>query len=416
MTNRHAARLITAGFLSLAASGSAYAGGLERGGYDIDLLFDPGKFAASASTSFVMPERKLNNVVDTNALDGIGSNGIGGGATNGVRESADYLVPRFGFKAGIGDHVDCLADYSQPWGAHTNPGNAWMGVNANIETEINSNNWAATCSYRMGLGKGQVRFIGGAFYQELDGFKIRQVAPAFASVGDGTGRLDISGSGVGWRLGAAYEIPEIALRASVLYNSAVNLGDLTGNLDLRQYNGALLPAFGNTSMPQTLEMKFQTGIAPGWLAMGSVKWVNWSALQVVSFCSTAIQALGIPCTYQGTGYLTSLDFLYRDGWTLSGGIGHKFNDQWSAQAGLAWDRGTTTGLSTRTDIWTLSAGAAFTPAANTEFRLGGALGILTGGSVGPEADANGALHGTDVSYNFGNALIAAVSGSVKVRW
>jgi long-chain fatty acid transport protein len=399
----------------LLAANAAHANGLERGGYDIDPLFDPTRVTGFASETFVLPERKLNGVVDTNNSDGIGTTGVGGGATDGVLESPAYTVPKMGIKVGLSDHVDCLADYSQPWGAHLDPGNNWMGVNSNIETQINSDNYAATCSYRMGLGKGQVRLIGGAFYQDVSGFKVRQVAPSGSSTGDGTGRLDLAGHGYGWRIGAAYEIPQIAFRASVLYNSKVDLGDITGTLDLTQYNNTSVAAFGNQAMPQTLEFKVQSGIAKDWLAFASAKWVDWSTFQIVPFCSQAIMGTS-PCTYGGTGYLTSLDFLYRDGWTLSGGIGHKFSDQWSGQASLTWDRGTTTGLSSRTDIWTLSAGASFTPRSDMELRLGGALGILTAGSVGAENDADGNPHGADVSYTFGNDLIAALSTSFKIKF
>ena len=413
MNNSHI-RTALAGALLL-AGGAAHAGGLERGGYDIDPLFDPTRVTGFVSETFVMPERRLNNVVDTNNADGIGTTGIGGGATDGVHESPAYTVPKFGLKLGMGDHVDCLADYSQPWGAHLDPGTGWMGVNSNIETRIDSNNYAGTCSYRMGFGKGQARLIGGLFYQEVSGFKVRQVAPDGMSIGNGTGRLDLAGHGVGWRIGAAYEIPEIAFRASLLYNSKVDLGNITGTLDLTEYNGTSVAAFGNQAMPQTLEFKVQSGIAKDWLAFGSVKWVDWSTFQIVAFCSQAIMG-SQPCTYGGTGYLTSLDFLYRDGWTLSGGLGHKFTDKWSAQASLTWDRGTTTGLSSRTDIWTLSAGASFTPRADMELRLGGALGILTAGSVGAENDSNGSPHGTDVSYTFGNDLIAALSTSFKIKF
>jgi long-chain fatty acid transport protein len=396
-------------------SGAAKAGGLERGGYDVDLLFDPSPIAGQVSATFVMPERKLNDVVDTNASDGIGTTGIGGGDTDGVRESPAYIVPKMGIKARLAPGVDCLADYSQPWGAHLEPGTGWAGVNNNIETRIDSDNYAATCSYRWGLGKGQVRVIGGAFYQDVSGFKLRQVAPAGVSTGDGTGRVDLAGHGIGWRIGAAYEIPQIALRASLVYNSRVDLGNITGLLDLTQYNGSTLPVFGNQAMPQTVELKVQSGIAKDWLAFASVKWVDWSELQIVSFCSQAIMGT-LPCTYQGTGYATSLDFLYRDGWTLSGGVAHKFSDTLSAQASLTWDRGTTTGLSTRTDVWTLAAGVSLTPRQDMELRLGGALGILTAGSVGEEEDADGNVHGTDVSYTFGNDLLAALSTSFKVKF
>ena len=56
-------------------------------------------------------------------------------------------MPRIGVKAEVVKGVDCMVDYSQ----------------SNMETDIKSDNYAATCSYKMDAGKGQLRFIGGVF-------------------------------------------------------------------------------------------------------------------------------------------------------------------------------------------------------------------------------------------------------------
>jgi long-chain fatty acid transport protein len=411
--------LLGAGCVSLAVVGMASAGGLERGGYNIDLLFDPARFASEASVTYVMPQRELDDVVDINPANGIGSNGIGGGATSGIRDTEDYAIPRIGFKASIGDSVDCMVDYSQPWGAHSNPGADWMGANSNIETKINSDNVAGTCSYKMQAGRGQFRVLGGVFYQQVDGFKERLVAPVPTLLGpgfgNGIGLLELGGEGVGWRIGAAYEIPEIAFRASLVYNSEVDLGDITGTVDLTQIPfipgtplvnplfGKVTNVVGTQSMPDSVEFKIQSGIAPNWLAFGSIKWVDWSQLQVVNFCVAGTNCIpgDVP-----SGFATSLELLYRDGWTVSGGLGHRFNDQWSGAASIAWDRGTSTTLGIQSDTWTFSAGAAYTPTQNMEFRLGGALGVLTSGES--EDD--------EITYEYGNDLVAAVSASAKIKW
>jgi long-chain fatty acid transport protein len=406
----------------------ANAGGLERGGYNIDLLFDPSHFIGEISGSYVMPDRKLNNVRDINPRNGVGSDGIGGGATNGIRDTEDYWVPRIGLKAGFGNAIDCMADYSQPWGAHTNPGRNWMGANDNIETKIDSDNFAATCSYRMDAGKGQFRVLGGVFYQEVSGFKERLVVGGLPSfLGTGVGRLDLSDEAVGWRIGAAYEIPEIAFRASLVYNSSVNLDGLTGEVDLTQVPAAILsptdprraifgraiPVFANATMPEVVEFKVQSGIAPDWLAFGSVKWTNWSRLQTVNLCPIGTESM--PCVQGGPTLVTSLDLLYRDGWTVSGGVAHKFNDQWSAAGSITWDRGTTIGLSAQTDTWTFGGGVSYTPTQNVELRLAGALGILTSGSAGPVIK-DGVSYGNEVTYDFDNDLVSAISASLKVKW
>ncbi|AZO37899.1 transporter [Mesorhizobium sp. M2A.F.Ca.ET.037.01.1.1] len=407
--------LLGAGCFSLAMVGAAMqparAGGIERGGYDIDLLFDPAPFATEAEATYVMPDRKLKNGVDTNPLDG--NITALGSSTN---ESEDYWVPRIGAKAQLVPGVDCMVDYSQPWGAHTSPG-LWAGAQSNMETDIKSDSYGATCSYKMDAGKGQLRFIGGVFYQKVYGFKEDLVSPLVPNF-QGTGRVDLTSSGWGWRAGIAYEIPDIALRASLVYNSKVKLDNISGTLDLSNVGAPIFPIYGSTQyMPDVVEFKLQSGIAPGWLAFGSVKWVNWSLLQSVPIC-----VVGTPSSACVTGdalhsgQITSLDLMYRDGWTVSGGIGHKFNDQWSAAGQLSWDRGTSHGYGSQTDTWTLGGGVAYTPRPNIELRLAGAIGVLTSGHSGIVNGENGYQAGTEVSYDFGNDLVTAISGGLKIKF
>ncbi|TIU51673.1 MAG: transporter [Mesorhizobium sp.] len=412
MSNLRLKALLGAGCFSLVLMGSlihpAHAGGLERGGYDIDLLFDPAQVATEAEATYVMPDRKYENAKGP------------GGFNLGLGTSADgaegYWVPRIGVKAQVVPGVDCMVDYSQPWGAHSAPG-MWNGAVSNIETDIKSDNYAGTCSYKMDAGKGQLRFIGGVFYQKVYGFKESLVA--FNPFGPSpTGRVDLSTTGWGWRAGLAYEIPDIALRASLVYNSKVKLDNIEGTLDLTSVGQGIIPIYGSTQyMPDVVEFKLQSGIAPGWLAFGSVKWVNWSVLQSVPICAVGTpDALCVTGDKLHSAQLTSLDLMYRDGWTISGGVGHKFNDQWSAAGQLSWDRGTSHGYGAQTDTWTLGGGVAYTPKPNIEFRVAGAIGVLTSGHSGIVAGDNGYVAGDDASYDFGNDLVTAISGGVKIKF
>ncbi|WP_040674236.1 OmpP1/FadL family transporter [Rhizobium grahamii] len=418
-----ASRMTSAGVLSLALFSTlaqpSFAGGLDRGGYNIDLLFDQSRFSSQAAVIYVMPQRELKNARDTNT-----SALTGGGNLNGRSHSADetenYAVPYLGFKAGY-EGGDCLFDYSEPFGAHTNPGINWAGANNNIETKIETHNYATTCSYKFDVGPGQLRLIGGAFYQEVEGFKERLVStvPIALGTGTGVGRLDLEDNGWGWRTGIAYEIPEYAMRASLVYNSRVKYDSLSGTVDLTQvpvvpgFGGRVTSVFGEAEAPDSLELKVQSGIAPDWLAFGSVKWTNWSVLQSIPLCPVATK--GRACTATSGTQLTSLDLLYRDGWTVTGGIGHKFNEQWTGAVSLTWDRGTSHGYGSQTDTWTVGAGAAYNPTDNIEWRIAGALGVLTSGSSGVLVQ-DGVTYGNDVSYDFGNDLVAAISTSIKVKF
>jgi long-chain fatty acid transport protein len=410
MANKMICRGVLATVAAAALHTAAAAGGLERGGYNIDLLFDPSTVAAEATGTYVMPQRKVKNVQDTNSANGLGSNGANGGTTT-AEDSESYWVPRVGIKAAIGDGVDCMADYSQPWGAHVKPGANWRGANDNIETKVESDAYAVTCSYRFDMGPGQLRLIGGGVYQEVEGFKDRLVVPdAATSFGNGVGRLKLKGEGWGWRAGLAYEIPEYAFRASLVYNSEVKLDDITGTLNLSQVNGQVYNIFGSQAMPDSLELKVQTGVAPGWLVFGSAKWVDWSQLQTVPFC-----VVGSTSNCTTANDITNLPLGFRDGWTLSGGVGHKFNDQWSGALSLTWDRGTSQGFGTQTDTWSVGAGLAYQPNKNVEIRLAGVLGVLTGGSSGP-VTLGGESYGNEIRYSFDDDLVAAISTSLKVRF
>ncbi|MGR6465727.1 OmpP1/FadL family transporter [Rhizobium sp. PAMB 3182] len=398
MTTNSMIKGVLAALLATSAFTAAHAGGLEEAGYNIDDLFDTSVVTFDSHVTYVHPDRKFKNVKDTDA-----SNGTSTGTTtaDGAEDYTNYYA---GLKFGMGKNVDCLLDYSEPWGVNSAPGTDWAGANDITEIKIYSHNYAGTCSVKFDVGPGQLRLIGGGFYQEVGGFKEAMV---YAADPTSIGRLDLKGDGWGWRAGVAYEIPEYAMRASLVYNSSVDLGTISGTLDMSSVNsaytslgGSVWDVHGTAKMPDTLELKVQSGIAPDWLAFGSVKWTDWSQLQSIPFYLNANGAEA-----------TSLDLLYRDGWTITGGIGHKFNDQWSGAVSLTWDRGTTTGLTSQTDSWYVSVGTAWTPTENVELRLGGAVGLLTSGSVG-EVDG----YGTDASYDFGNDLVLALSTSLKVKF
>ncbi|MCX8997520.1 OmpP1/FadL family transporter [Rhizobiaceae bacterium BDR2-2] len=421
-------RTLAFGVCACAIAAPAFAGGLERGGYNIDLLFDPSDYALEGTATFVMPQRGVHGAVDNPEKSG-GS--LPGSWSTKADDSENYWSPRIGAKAVIGDFADCMADYSEPWGAHLKPGE-WQGSSYNIETEVKSQNYAATCRVKFDVGKGTFSVIGGAFYQEISGFKDRQVispvalGPAYPSLFSGVGTLDMEGDGWGWRAGLAYEIPEIAFRASLVYNSAVDF-DLSGTVDLTSvpaipthpvlsiFGGRVVPVYGSVSMPDSVELKVQSGIAPDWLAFGSVKWTDWSQVQTVPFCPVGMS----PCV-AGVSALNTLDLFYRDGWTVSGGIGHKFNDQWSGAVSLTWDRGTSTVIGTQTDSWVLGSQVIYSPNRNLELKLSGALGLLTSGSSGAGAPCNAGsalpVCGDEATYRFGNDLVAAISTSVKVKF
>lgn len=174
-----------------------------------------------------------------------------------------------------------------------------------------------------------------------------------------------------------------------LQNATV--GGLLGGVPV----GTQFSSTGTGSLPQSLELSLQSGIAPEWLAFGSVKWTDWSVLQTLNYNIT------------GLGDLTK-NFFWRDGWTISGGIGHQFTETVSGAVSLTWDRGVGTGADIMTDTWTIGAGTQI-KAGPGVVRLGAAATYLTEGS---QSTADGA----DFDATVGGDWAYAVSASYKISF
>lgn len=408
---------------------SAHAGGFERSSQDFDILFEQGTVIDTTGT-FVSPQRKLKNI---RGPIGDASGGINPITkqpySTEVDEAKGYWVPKFSAKVDLTDDLACSAQYRQPWGIETNVGTDNIRMFTAIEQKISSNDYGLNCSYRFSAGeKGFFRILGGVSYQELKGEQTRMI-PAVNPLNNPTNfpfpggfrvaSLDVEDKAVGWRLGAAYELPEYAIRASLVYQSEVkyNLSGSIDNLAVNPFtNQAIsIPVESDVATPQSVELKLQTGIAPDWLAFGSIKWTDWSSIERVSFnASSNVQVVPGRVVPKGAN-ITNLNLYYQDGWTVSGGVGHKFNEQWSAAGTVTWDRGTTTGLTSQTDIWLFGLGTNYKATDNFEVRLAGAAGWLTSGEM-DDTVINGQPNATGSKGDFGNDFVGALSLTAKVKF
>ncbi|GAA0602647.1 OmpP1/FadL family transporter [Paenochrobactrum glaciei] len=365
----------------------AHAGGFERSSQDFDILFEEGNLVESGAT-FVAPQRKLKNIRPTTTDLPLVANDT-------VNEGKSYWVPKVSARLQLADDVACAAQYRQPWGIVMDVGKDTLRAYSSIEQEISSHDIGVNCSYRIEAGeKGFVRLLGGLSYQELSGYQTKMLRNQAIAT------LDVDGRSWGWRLGAAYEVPELALRASVVYQSKVKY-DLSGTIE-----GVIpqtLNVGSDVSLPQSVEFKFQTGIAQDWIALASVKWTDWKSIQVVPFAlKEAVPIYGLPIGR----VMSSLDLYFRDGWTVTGGVAHKFNDQWSGAATVTWDRGTTTGWTSQTDVWLFGAGANYKATDHLDIKLSGALGLLK----------SGVFHDKISTSDFGTDLVKAFSVAAKLKF
>ncbi len=433
-------------------SSAAIAGGFDRGGVNIDLLFDERRFASEAGVTHVVPRRELINY--TRAANNAAAFGaVTPAATASVKPDSTYTVPRVGMKFGMGDATDCVATYAEPYGADQENGLNNAASQSSVEFFIDTQDYGLTCSYQMGVGttsRGDsfVRIIGGISYQELDGFLSRQSFQDFANAGiptlagipavaggiltaaglfgvpgaavtvtntAGLGTFDVSGNATGWRAGIAYEIPDIALRAVLLYHSSYDY-DLSGVQNNTGFGvaagnaNAVVPISATTEIPQAVELKFQSGIAEGTLAFANFKWQDWSKIDIVPING------GVTATLVGPGgaaVATPLAFEagYQDGYTVTAGIGKQLNENLSGVMALGWDRQTSTTSGTQTSTWSLSGGINYKDGENIDIRVGGLVGILEGGT---SRQLPNSIDGANAAtYSFDSDFVYAGSASIK---
>lgn len=179
----------------------------------------------------------------------------------------------------------------------------------------------------------------------------------------------------GYVVGVAYERPEIALRVALSYISEITHDFIaTDNLPV--------PGSANfsTTVPQGVNLDFQTGIAADTLLFGSIRWREWSAFSIIP--------------RNGTAFAVPLSSDNKDTVSYSLGVGRKFSDSISgslsfgyepAVGGTAGNLGPTDGYKSVTlaGVYTAPTGVKVTVGASYGWigdattRIGAAQGIFT---------------------------------------
>ncbi len=254
---------LTAAAALLATTSIATAGGIDRNGFNISPLFEDGDYA-EFSYSMVRPE-----VTGTNAAGTIPSGDM----------AEDYSTFGFAYRTDLTDQLSLAFVYSDAFGAdisyeNSTPGFPFRNFNATLSG-------VSAAAYLRYQATDRISVFGGLRYVVMDAqinfIAGGNVGPAPIAANE---TLDYEADGAwGYTLGAAYEIPDIALRATVTYHSATD----HENRIVNSGGPALGPPTGTTtsySLPQSLELAVQSGVAEGTLVMGSVRWTDWSEADI----------------------------------------------------------------------------------------------------------------------------------------
>ena len=346
--------------LSFGLSGlNAKASGFDNTGIGSnDLLFDPAKFALEFGATYVNRNVDYKASGAQTARDFLDDefppnvNPVLGGATT-ASATPDVWNYQVSAKADLHDNLSCLARVNNPGTILEEAPDDWNGRFSMVKTELTSVGFDATCALKAVTPGGVFSLIGGGRYIEtaINVDKISNLIGGAAPAG-----VALEGAGLGWRAGVAYELPQYAIRASVFYDAAVPI-EATGTVE----SALTLDGRAEFEMPAGIEVRVQSGIAPGWLAFVGAKWVDWSSLDKLTVNGAIF----------GTDFLkVERIFNFSDGWTVTAGIGHQLTDKIQLGTSLTWDQGIGGSYS---DTYQWGLGGAYKINDNVTWSLGGAL-------------------------------------------
>ena len=201
------------------------------------------------------------------------------------------------------------------------------------------------------------KYLLGENMSVFGGLKYSETSDATANVlKNPRGSLTIpSASDTAFALGLAYEMPEIALRASGLYQTKTEF-------DLPMSSSAFPSLInGKGALPESFTLRFQTGIAEDTLAFGSIHRANWADSQIE-----------FETDVNGTGNLTG-SLAARSTFTTTNvyslGIGRKISEELSISGTYSWEEGSgptdSSLLSTTDGKKTVSLGGKYTKGSMT---------------------------------------------------
>ncbi|TCB78506.1 OmpP1/FadL family transporter [Acinetobacter sp. ANC 4173] len=361
--------LTTAMILAALPTAGAFAAALDRSGQSISAFLQPGNYF-EAGISILDPSVSGTANANGSTLSDMGD---------------DYYFPNAALKLQVTDHFSFGLIYDQPFGADatystSDPALALNGSglfhdgSEATKVEVKSQNLSMIFGFQPNEN---FNIYGGGVYQTVKGdVQLRGLAYGGSTTFGGYNAKISEDGAVGWLAGFAYQIPDIALKASLTYRSEIEhkttieessiapLGQNLGTV-INLNNG-----LGETDIttPQSVNLDFQTGIMANTVAFANVRWVNWKDFSIRPY------AFGV-ASKLAPGYPNGFDLVaYTDDqWSTNVGLGRKLNDQWAGNVSVGWDSGAgnpVTTLGPTEGYWNLGLGVQYSPTPAT-FIAGG---------------------------------------------
>ncbi|MXQ07103.1 hypothetical protein GQ651_04520 [Alphaproteobacteria bacterium GH1-50] len=375
-----------------ASATAAHAGGIERSSLSTGILFEEGNYVEFSFGS-VAPDVSGAQVGTFDTTPAGGTTVVPGLGQSSGDVAADYKLLSFGYKNDLTDKLHLALIVDQPIGANVDYAAATAippyvyNAGTGSQADVDSLGLTALLRYQL---ENNISVYGG-----LRAIRTKGEVSLFTSYTMNT----TTETDLGYVLGAAWEKPEIAARVALTYQSEVT-HDFTATEAFPAASIPSSPTQFSSTIPQSVTLEFQTGVAADTLVFGSVKWTDWSEFDISPTIFGATS---------GGGSLVDYD---EDVITYNLGLGRRFNDEWSgailighekSQGGFSGNLGPTDGYT--------SLGLAVTRTIeNVEVTVGGRYiwigdaetenGTAPGTALGDFDDNNGVALGLRVGYSF----------------
>lgn len=383
--------LTTAILLSLPTAG-AFAAALDRSGQSISAFLQPGNYFEAGIS--VLDAHVSGKVRDGYTPSAVAPAALVGLQNTSVGEMAEsYYFPTAALKVQLNDKFSLGLLYDQPFGANaaystsTTSGHPAVGGEGAFHNgkgdatsvEVHTQNISLIAGFQP---TENWNIYGGGVYQEVKGdVQLQGLAYSGNAQGLGGYRANIGkNEAYGWLAGISYQIPEIALKASVTYRSEI---EHDANIKESKASGSLAPVItgfngkGDTDIttPQSVNIDFQSGIMENTVAFANVRWVNWKDFSIRPYAFG--QAAGLATSPTGSlanpGKGFDLVAYTDDQWSINVGVGRKLSEKWAANVSAGWDSGAgnpVTTLGPTEGYWNVGVGAQYSPTADTFVQAG----------------------------------------------
>ncbi|WP_171210697.1 OmpP1/FadL family transporter [Ruegeria sp. HKCCA5426] len=315
----------------------AYAGGLDRSGQGVNILFEEGN-VVQLRLGYADPDVS--------------------GSQNGVPSgnvANSFFSPGLAYKHSFNDRLDFAVIYDEPFGADVSYPSAYPLSQNPLAIAGGRNNDVLRAEADVDAITALLRYKFDGGFSAIGGIR-GQRADASVAVPAAAGYSFDPGAEVdfGYVVGVAWERPEIAARVSLVYNSKIThnfSGNETFNLAPPPVPVPLVsvPSETEVETPQSVNLDFQTGVAPKTLVFGSIRWVDWP------------QTVLAPTNYVAITGSNLVDY-EDDTFTYTLGVGYQFSEAFSGAVSVGYEPSTdalVSNLGPTDGFWSLGLGGTY---------------------------------------------------------